>query len=185
MGGTFNPIHLGHLIMAESVMHSLRADGMLFIPADRHHFKPEKELSNFAERVEMVRLAIEGNSRFLLEQPPTDSPFTIDLIDCLQNTYPAAEFFLPMGSDIIDEFDAWRRREEIEHRIRIVIAARPGYKLKTRTDGVLKGAERVMIPQYDISSSEIRRRVKARLSIRYMVPEAVRQYIHEKGLYVQ
>jgi nicotinate-nucleotide adenylyltransferase len=183
MGGTFDPVHLGHLIMAETVMHSLKAGGMLFVPARLHPFKSKVILENFPERVEMVKLAISDNSRFRVEEPPGQSGYTIDLIDYLQNKYPVAEFFLPVGSDIIDEFDSWYKYEEIQRRIKIVIAARPGFSMKTRNDGVLDGAERIVIPQYDICSREIRKRVKSHMSIRYMVPEAVERYILEKGLY--
>lgn len=183
VGGTFDPIHLGHLIMAESVMHALDADGMLFVPARVHPFKSRVRLSNFAERMEMVKLAITGNDRFLAEEPPGDSGYTIDLIDYLRAKYQAADFFLPVGSDIMNEFGSWYRHEEIEQNIRIVIAARPGYRWKHRGDGILAGAERIRIPQYDISSSDIRRRVRLHMSITYMVPEAVAEYISRKGLY--
>ena len=183
MGGTFDPIHLGHLIMAESVIGSAEADGMIFVPAHKHPFKSHIRLSNYPERAEMVKLAIEGNSRFLFEDPPEHSGYTIDLIDYLESKYPKATFFLPIGSDIIDEFPAWYKCDEIERRIRIVIAARPGFVLKKRDDNILAGAERIMIPQIEISSSDIRKRVAMNRTITYLVPDAVRKYIYDKGLY--
>jgi nicotinate-nucleotide adenylyltransferase len=183
MGGTFDPVHLGHLIMAESVMHSVKADGMLFVPARSHPFKSSVRLSNYPDRVEMVTQAIVGNNRFLLEYPPENSAYTIDLIDYLQNKYPTAGLFLPVGSDIVDEFHAWYKFDEIVRRIKLVIAARPGYRIKKGNDEVLSGAELVMIPQYDISSTDIRKRVRMKQSITYMVPDAVARYIREKGLY--
>jgi len=176
---------MGHLIMAEAVMHSLRADGMLFVPARSHPLKAHVELSNYPQRYEMVRLAISGNTRFCLEEPPEDSGYTIDLIDYLQSRYPKAKLFLTVGSDIIDEFDSWRLYREIESRIKIVIAARPGFRNKSRSDGVLDGAERIMIPQIDISSSDIRKRLKENRSITYLVPEAVERYIRETRLYAE
>jgi nicotinate-nucleotide adenylyltransferase len=183
MGGTFDPIHCGHLIMAESVMHSVQADGMLFVPAATHPFKSNAQLSDFSDRVAMTRMAIEDNRRFLLEMPPENSAYTIDLVDYLQNKYSQTKLFLAVGSDIIDEFHGWRKFEEIEQRIRIVIAARPGFRIRRRSDNILGGAEWIMIPQYDISSSDIRKRVERHQSITYMVPEAVEQFIYEKGLY--
>ncbi len=185
MGGTFDPIHLGHLIMAESVMSSVEADGIIFVPARIHPFKSKIKLSNYPERVEMVRQAIESNKRFVFENPPENSGYTIDLIDYLESKYPAVKFFLPIGSDIIDEFHAWYKCAEIEQRIKIVIAARPGFVMKKRNDNILGGAERVMIPQYDISSSDIRKRVGLKKSITYLVPEAVEKYIADKGLYAR
>lgn len=184
-GGTFDPIHFGHLIMAEAISCSVGSDGMLFVPAAAHPFKSNRKLSGFEHRAEMVRLAIANNPRFRLEEPPPESKYTIDLIDYIRNRYPAADLFLPVGSDIVDEFDDWYKPEEIERSIRIVVAARPGFREKPRTQNLLSGAEWVIIPQYDISSTEIRTRVRTNLSIRYMVPDAVRQYIIEKRLYVE
>jgi nicotinate-nucleotide adenylyltransferase len=184
LGGTFNPVHMGHLIMAESVMHSVNADGMLFVPAKWHPFKSDRQISNYNERIEMLQVAIADNLRFLLEEPPADSGYTIDLIDCLRTKYPAAEFFLVVGSDILEEFDGWRRHEEIEQSVRIVIAGRPGHQLEGRDRNIISGAERIIIPQYDISSSDIRERIRSRMPIKYMVPETVERYIYEKKLYV-
>ena len=172
--------------MAESLMHSLEADGMLFIPARKHPLKPDTELvSTYADRLAMVSLATKSNDRFLVLEPPEFSPYTIDLIDYLQNKFPTARLFLPIGSDITGEFHKWHKYAEIEDRIKIVIASRPGHHLACRTDGVLKSAEHVVIPQYDIASSVIRERVKSRMSIKYMVPEAVEKYIYSRSLYAE
>ena len=183
MGGTFNPIHLGHLVMAESVLHSARADGMIFVPARQHPFKPDQNINNYEIRTAMVAKAIESNRRFLLEPSPPDLRYTIDLIDCLRDKYQTADFFLVIGSDIAEEFDSWHKYKEIEENIKIIIAARPGYRLRSRHEEVLKGAERIMVPQYDISSSDIRERVRSHMSIKYMVPEKVEEIIYKEGLY--
>jgi len=185
MGGTFNPIHLGHLVMAEAVMHSVEADGMIFIPARMHPFKPEDNINNYVQRREMVEAALSDNHRFVLEDTPPDLQYTIDLIDYLKNKYPAVELLLIIGSDIVDEFESWHKYEEIVAGVRIVIAARPGYRLNTGPSGILKGAELIMIPQYDISSSDIRERVGSHMSIKYMVPAEVEEIIHKEGLYVK
>lgn len=185
MGGTFDPPHYGHLVMAETVRHSVNADGMLFVPAREHPFKSDRQLSEYGHRVEMVRMAIADNERFRLEAPPENMKFTIDLIDYLRHRYPSAEFFLAVGSDIVDEFENWRKHDEIEHSIRIVIAARPGSDPQPRDRGVLRGAERIMIPQYDVSSTAIRERARSHFSIRYMTPEPVIRYITEKRLYAE
>ncbi len=184
MGGTFDPLHYGHLVMAESVLHSVNADGMLFVPARVHPFKSDRKLTEYGHRVEMVRMGIAGNERFRLEEPPEYMKFTIDLIDYLRHRYPPADFFLAVGSDIVDEFERWRKHEEIEHNVRIAIAARPGSQPRPGNGDVLRGAEWVMIPQYDLSSTAIRERVRSRLSIRYMTPDPVIRYIVENKLYV-
>lgn len=185
MGGTFDPIHFGHLVMAEAVMHSVRSDGMLFVPASVHPFKSNHELAGFEHRMEMVRRAIATNPRFHLEEPPPESKYTVDLIDYIRNRYPSADLFLPVGSDIVGEFEEWHKHEEIERTIRIIVAARPGFPEKPAARTSITGAEWVIIPQYDISSTEIRQRVRENLSIRYLVPDAVRAYILEKRLYVE
>ena len=185
MGGTFNPVHYGHLIMAETVQNSLHADGMLFIPARDHPFKADQELSNYDERCQMLNMAVNSNDRFLIEEPPENMPYTFDLVEYLRGRYPHAELFLVIGSDIIHEFSSWYKHEELEDSIRIVIAARPGFELNAHKNSVaLRSAERIMIPQLDISSSEIRRRVKAGLSIRYLLPDTVEKFIRENSLYV-
>ncbi len=186
MGGTYNPVHFGHLIMAESIMRSLKARGMLFVPARTHPLKTETQIeSSYNDRMAMLDLALEDNEHFIITEPPETSGYTIDLIDCLQSKYPHARFFLPIGSDLIEEFHKWHKHEEIEERVEIVIASRPGHQLACRLDGVLKGAEHIVIPQYDIASRVIRQRVLSRMSIRYMVPEPVRKYIVNRGLYAQ
>jgi nicotinate-nucleotide adenylyltransferase len=184
MGGSFDPIHFGHLIMAENVMHSLQARGMLFVPSVNHPLKPNHIMADQADRVAMVQAAIKGNPSFRLEEPPPGPGYTLDLIDCLRSRYPTADFFLAVGSDIVEEFSSWYKYEELAGCLRIVIAARPGYRFPAPGAGPLGAAERIIIPQVDISSSDIRRRVQRRLSLRYLVPDGVRKIIETRRLYV-
>lgn len=184
MGGSFNPIHVGHLVMAENVMHSLQAMGMLFVPTGNHPLKPVHPMASYADRVAMVQAAIRGNPSFLLEEPPAGPGYTLDLIDCLRSRYPTADFFLTVGTDIVEEFPSWYKHEELAHCLRIVIAARPGYRFPAPGAGPLGAAERVVIPQIDVSSSDIRRRIQQHVSIRYLVPDGVRKIIESRRLYV-
>ena len=131
----------------------------------------------------MLKLATADNKSFNIAESP-DSPYTIDLIDFIKNQYPKAQFFFVIGSDIVEEFQSWYKYEEVIESIKIIIAARPGYALP-KAAGIFKSADIVKIPQYDISSHDIRDRVKSRMSIKYMVPEAVERYICQKGLYVE
>ena len=183
VGGTFNPVHMGHLILAESILNSVGADGILFIPTRSHPFKSGEIINNYDDRLAMLKLGTADNNSFQILEPP-DSPYTIDLIDFIYARYPQAEFFMVIGSDILSEFSSWYRYEDIVENIKIIIAARPGYKLSA-IPPILKSAERVMIPQYDISSSAIRERLVNQISIKYMVPEAVEKYIYEKRLYAR
>ncbi|MFH1701543.1 MAG: nicotinate (nicotinamide) nucleotide adenylyltransferase [Candidatus Zixiibacteriota bacterium] len=186
MGGAFNPIHLGHLVMANSLMQSLEADGMMFVPSINHPLKNDHNLSSsYEDRFNMVSLAIEGNESFIIEHPPESSPYTFDLVDYLQNKYRLARFFLPIGSDIINEFHQWYKSSEIEQHIRVVIAVRPGFEVKPRLDGLLKGAEIINIPQLKIASRELRHMIKSNISIKYLVPPQVEDYIKKRGLYAE
>lgn len=186
VGGTFNPIHLGHLILAESIRQACHAAGMVFVPAQKHPLKPADELeATYRDRAAMIDLAIASNDRFVQEMPAVDSGFTIDLVTYLRQKYQVADFFLTVGSDIISEFGCWHRHAELQQMIKIVIAARPGFPFGDSADSMLKGVERVLIPQYDISASDIRSRVRSHLSIKYMVAETVEAYIAEHGLYVK
>lgn len=185
LGGSFNPIHVGHLIIAESILNSIKAEGMIFMPARSHPFKPESRLADYQDRVEMTRLAIDGNDRFRLEEAPSGSKYTIDQIEYLREKYPTAVFSLILGSDIIEEFSSWYKYEEIEQTLKIIVAARPGYDIENRSREGLTNAEYVMIPQYDVSSSDVRKRIKSGISIKYMVPDAVENYLTEKRLYAE
>lgn len=176
-------MHYGHLVMAESILHSMDADGMLFVPARNHPLKSDVSICNYEDRLKMMKLAIEGNSSFQIMEAP-DSPYTIDLIDYLKHQFHQTEFFLVIGSDLIDEFNIWHKHDEIVDSIRIIIAARPRYKFGNFPK-MLKTAEKIIVPQYDISSSEIRERIRAQMSIKYMVPRAVEKYIYEMRLYVE
>lgn len=184
MGGTFNPIHFGHLVMANSLMRSLKADGMLFIPSVNHPLKKETDLaSSYADRFEMVSQAIADNEKFVIENPLENSPYTIDLIEYLREKYSRAQFFLPIGSDIINEFHQWYKSDQIEKQVRIVIAVRPGFEAKPRSDGLLKSAEIINIPQLEIASRDLRKMIKSGISIKYLVPPQVENYIKKQGLY--
>ena len=185
LGGSFNPVHVGHLIIAESVLNSIEADGMIFVPARSHPFKTDSYLANYQDRVEMTRLAIAGNNRFRLEEAPAGSKYTIDQIEYLRGKYPTAVFFLVLGSDIVDEFSSWYKYKKIEETLKIIVAARPGYNIEGENRDAIKSAEYVMIPQYDVSSSDIRERIRSGMSIKYMVPGAVENYLAEKRIYAE
>lgn len=164
-------------------MSALNAEGMIFVPALEHPLKSnDKEKTSFTNRLAMVEMAIAENNRFYLQEPPSGPGYTIELIDYMRNLFPQARFFLVVGSDIVDEFDSWYQYKEIERALKIVIATRPGYD-PHKQSRVLIGAERVMIPQIDVSSTNIRKRLTDHQSIKYMVPSAVERFIFEKGLY--
>lgn len=184
LGGAFNPIHCGHLILAESVREQIDASGILFVPAGNHPLKVG-EIGGVAyeDRVAMLDSAIASNPRFIRGAPPEGPGYTIDLVGQLRAKYMSAEFFLIIGSDIIGEFRRWHRYRELEASIRIIIAQRPLASPASESGDLLFLADRLMIPQFDISSTDIRARVRSGRTIRYLVPEGVEEYIRLKKLY--
>ncbi|HMO35306.1 MAG TPA: nicotinate-nucleotide adenylyltransferase [Gemmatales bacterium] len=184
-GGTFDPIHLGHLIIAEQCCIQANLDRVLFIPAPRPPHKAHKEAANFASRVEMIKLAIVGNQKFVIDTCEQDRPglsYTVDTLNYLRNRDRGHAWFLILGGDSIRDFESWRQPRDIARMAKILIVDRPG-------------VESVPIPEYcqyqlivspliAISSTEIRERVKRGMSLRYLIPDAVEGYIRNQGLYL-
>ncbi|MDO4800239.1 MAG: nicotinate-nucleotide adenylyltransferase [Bacillota bacterium] len=194
MGGTFNPIHHGHLLLAEQVRTEYGLDCVLFIPSGH---PPHKALAagnpSGEQRLEMTRCAVEDNEHFSVSDIEVRRPgasYTIDTIRELQAKYPEREFVFITGADVILELDLWRNHEELLKMIRFVAAARPGTELSAVIEKIKALKERydasidlIEISALAISSTEIRERVSAGKSIRYLVPDAVEEFIRSNDLY--
>ena len=190
MGGTFNPIHIGHLVCAEEAITQYGFDEVLFMPAG---LPPHKEVEAGATaqfRFEMTVRAIAGNPRFRVSRFEIDRPepsYTIDTIRHFRQEMPEAEIFFITGSDAIIEILDWKDPQELLKMATLIAAIRPGYPLDDfdRRSGIIsEGRVRVMqIPAIGVSSTMIRERVAGRRSIRYLVPDAVREFIEAEGLY--
>ena len=211
MGGTFNPIHLGHLAAAEEVRDRLRLEKVIFIPSFLPPHKDEEGIPAGLQRQEMVRLAIKGNSCFTvsdIEIRRGGKSYTIDTIDALLPSHTGAELFFITGLDSFLEIRTWKDWERLLTRCSFVVLSRQGCRFSDLTSlnflpaspqelaeldsgqrdrVVLRHGEiRVyleMIPFYDISSTDIRKRVREGRSIKYHLPEAVEHYIIENKLY--
>jgi nicotinate-nucleotide adenylyltransferase len=186
MGGTFDPVHTVHLIAAEQARTNLGLDEVWFIPAHIPPHKREKHITDDSHRLAMLGLAIQGNPAFCLSRVEMDAAnmgkpsFTYDTMLYLNNHYPEAAFYFIIGGDMVEYLPHWHRIDELVQIVRFAALARPGYSLKHRYgDRVIE----VEMPQLDVSSTMIRNFVSQRRSIRYLVPEAVRLYIEENGLY--
>jgi nicotinate-nucleotide adenylyltransferase len=185
LGGTFNPPHIGHLIVAESIRDQLRLDKILFVPS---YIPPHKLFSQVAlpkQRLEMVELAIEKNRNFSaspLEIAREGKSYTIDTINSLINLHPASQLFLIIGMDNLMDFSDWKSPNDIVSKVELLVMNRPGYDADVKSE-FKRFATFVKVPNIDISSSDIRRRIKLGRSIRYLVPFEVEQYILKKGLY--
>lgn len=185
LGGTFDPVHLGHLVVADEAVRRLRLDRLLFAPSGESWHKPTTSAGRGAHRVAMVRLAIEGDPRFACTTVDVDRPgptFTIDTLTDLHDADPEARWVFITGADALAGFASWRDPEGILQRAEVVGVARPGHALKVPAPfaGRITCLE---IPAVDISSHVIRQRVAAGESIDGLVPPAVADYIRSHGLY--
>lgn len=206
-GGTFNPIHLGHLRVAEEVRETLGLDKVVFVPAYIPPHKVEDALMPASMRTEMIRLAISGNPGFELsdiEIKRGGRSFTIDTVRELKSKDPDLSVSLIIGNDSFNDITTWCEYEDLFRLASFIVVHRPGYAIKKPAE-VLPvelarkfwydsdserfvnsyGTTITYVPTtlYEISSSDIRRKAACGLSIRYLVPEALERYIIEKGLY--
>jgi nicotinate-nucleotide adenylyltransferase len=194
-GGSFDPIHLAHLILAEQCREQARLDQVLFVPAARPPHKLRQDLTPFAQRVEMLSLAISGQPTFRIDELEKDRPgpsYTVETLDHIQKRYPGAELFLLIGGDTLRDLQMWYEPAGIVARATLLVAARPGtsllsieelrQKVGLPADAPLR-MEVVQVPLVDIASSDLRQRVREGRSIRYMVPRAVEAYLQDKQLY--
>lgn len=193
MGGTFNPIHMAHLILAENAYREFDLDEVVFLP---NHFPPHKRDAHIApdeDRLAMVRMATEGISYFSvsdMEMTREGYSYSSDTLTELRQAHPDCEYYFIMGGDSIEQLDTWHRPDIILANC-IVLAA-----VREQSDEVFDeqiaaltrkyGADirKLRIPRLEISSSEIRKRVRGGMSVRFMVPEAVSSYIADKDLYL-
>ena len=183
LGGTFNPIHIGHLILAEEAYFKLKLDKLVFVPA---FMPPHKEVESPLrpeDRLRMVELAIEGNPAFEVSRFEIASKkrsYSIETLKEFRKLYGgAAELYFITGSDSLKDLFSWKNINDIFNISKFIVASRPGYPFKD----VPKEVETVVVTPIEVSSEDIRHRLKESRSIRYLVPENVRQYIIEHKLY--
>jgi nicotinate-nucleotide adenylyltransferase len=195
LGGTFDPIHIGHLKVAEEVAARLELPRILFVPAGQPWLKANNAISSVQHRLEMVRLAIAGNPRFKLSTIEIERPgptYTVDTIAQLQSQLVAGgEIFFVLGWDNLSQLPQWHQPKRLIEMCRLVAVPRVDFPLPNlpSLEKALPGiAERVILfdkPRIDINASEIRRRVARGLSIGELVPAPVERYIKEHGLYAK
>ena len=190
-GGTFDPVHMGHLIAAEDARAVLRLDEVLFVPAGEPWFKSYRRITPARHRLAMVRLAARDNPRFGvsdMEIRREGPSYTIDTLAELRHARPDAELFVILGVDALREIDRWRNPRLLFQMATVVGMARPGASMDPSVlNAAIPGAsERLRLVDsalIDISGTDIRRRVADGASIRYRVPLAVERYIRDHRLY--
>lgn len=186
-GGTFNPPHLGHLIVAERVRTELGLDSIIFIPAFVSPHKQDGESGVPLDRLRMTSLAVVDNEKFQTSDFEINGKtvsYTIKTLEYLKRTRPDDTFFLLIGMDNYHTFHLWKEPKRILELATLVVMNRPGYpKQVNEVLGTLNTVF-VEVPNIDISSSDIRSRVQKGRSIRYLVPTTVESYILEKKLFM-
>ncbi len=192
MGGTFDPIHNGHLVTAEQAFDDLSLDLVVFMPAGRPAFKQGEQVSSGEERFAMTLLATADNPHFVASRFEVDREgvtYTADTLRLLRQLYPEnVEFYFITGADAITEIVTWRDAADIARLAHLVAATRPGYDLDRAWDAIdASGLDfdvtYLSVPALAISSSHLRERVGAGQSLRYLTPDPVTGYLHKHGLY--
>ncbi len=193
LGGSFNPIHIGHLLLAESARDKFQLDKVLFIPTGNNPFKLSQDEIPKEDRLTMVELAIKSNDAFDIstyEINQSGVTYTIDTIKAIKKKYPNCDFYFIAGGDLMFEINMWKNAPELLKSVQFITSFRPGYsqeKLNERIDELKECHNAIIHKLYmieiDIASSDIRTRIKNGLSIRYLVPERVESYIYQHELY--
>ncbi|MBU1871879.1 MAG: nicotinate-nucleotide adenylyltransferase [Candidatus Omnitrophica bacterium] len=181
-GGTFNPIHLGHLILAEEVRQKVGLQKLVFVPTNLPPHKENGTIVSAADRLKMLKLAIRGNSCFSvsdLEIKRGGRSYTIDTLKQFRRIYKGDELYFIIGSDLFKYLNEWKDLKEIISLVKFIVATRPGYPLENLPDYIAT----IDIRAVDISAFEVRQCIKNQSSFRYLVPEPVRSYIIRKRLY--
>ena len=192
LGGTFDPIHIGHLAAAEEVRVRLDLERVVFVPAGLPPHKLHLNVTTAEHRSNMVQLAIADNPYFVVSRVDMDRfgpSYTVDTAKLLHDEYgPEAELYLIMGSDSLAELLTWHKPERLIRLCRIVALTRPGYRVNLKElnhllPGAIARVQLLEMPLLEISGTDLQRRVRMGLSIKYLVPPAVEAYIHQHGLY--
>jgi nicotinate-nucleotide adenylyltransferase len=185
MGGTFDPIHNGHLVAASEVADLFALDEVLFVPTGQPWQKSEREVSAAEDRYLMTVVATASNPRFAVSRVDIDRvgpTYTVDTLSDLHAAHPAAELYFITGADALAQILSWRNVEQVFQYAHFVGVTRPGYELGD--DHLPEGTvSLVEVPAMAISSTDCRRRVAEGRPVWYLVPDGVVQYISKRNLY--
>lgn len=184
-GGTFDPPHVGHLLLATDAREALELDRVVFVPAAIQPFKANTPPEASAlDRLEMVRLAIADDANYTVDDTEIGRKglsFTVDTLEKLSSKYPGARLFLLLGEDALAGIDGWRNPERIRELATLAVMRRSGSG--SSGSSIADGVTTVSARRIDVSSTEIRERLRAGKSIKGFVPESVEQFIEARGLY--
>jgi nicotinate-nucleotide adenylyltransferase len=178
-GGTFDPVHVGHLAIAHAALESVPLDRVLFVLARRSPLKERGPVASEADRSRMLELALAGEPRFELSRVELDRTGPSYTVDTLEQLAGTDELFLILGSDAVADFPRWKDPERIARLATLIVAERPGAPARMGDAPIVA----FDAPRLDISSRELRARAARGLSLRYLVPDAVWRHIEARGLY--
>lgn len=185
MGGTFDPIHHGHLVAASEVAAHFDLDEVVFVPTGKPSFKQHQRVSPAEDRYLMTVIATASNPRFTVSRVDIDRPgltYTVDTLRDLRAERPDADLFFITGADAVEQILAWKNADELWGMAHFVAVTRPDHALSI--DGIPEGAVTTLeVPAMAISSTDCRRRAEAGQPVWYLVPDGVVQYIAKHGLY--
>ncbi len=187
-GGSFNPPHIAHLVVAEVVRDQFGLNEVWWIPTAAPPHKPGEELVAVEHRLEMTRRVVESNAAFRicdLEVQREGVSYTVDTLRVLQDMHSETDFALLLGSDSLDYFGEWHRPDEIAERVPLIVYKRPGAIEAVAEPRFANHVRYASAPIMEISGTEIRARRRSGRSIRYLVPEPVHTYIETYDLYVE
>lgn len=193
MGGTFNPIHNGHLLIAENAFHQYQMDKLIFLPAGIPPHKQNAGILDKEHRCAMIQAAIEDISYFQLDRREVDSleiSYTYKTLTKLKEEHPRDEFYFIMGADSLAYFDHWKYPDIILKHAMVLVAVRNSYDQAALKQEIIRITEKlggkigyITTPEFDVSSQNIRERILGGQSIRFLVPDKVQQYIISHNLY--
>ena len=191
LGGTFDPIHYGHLAAAEEARAKLNLREVIFVVAGLPPHKLDEEIAPAEDRYAMVELAVASNPHFSVSRIDIDRPgpsYTVDTIALLRQEWTEEIYFI-MGIDSLMEIDTWHQPQRLIQLCRLVAVERPGFvpnleRLEAAVPGITARTEIIDMPEVDISSTDLQRRVREGLPIKYQVPPEVEEYIYQHRLYL-
>lgn len=192
LGGTFDPVHYGHLRLAEEAREAANLERVLFVPASVSPFRTTEPLSTAESRVQMVRLAVQHNPHFEVSEIEVRRggvSYTIDTVRAIRQQHPEAELFLILGADALQGFMDWREPHSIAQECRLLVGVRPHYDLQNALEQlpepIRQRVQLVSTTLMGISASDIRQRIRTGRTIRYLTPQDVIEYIQRYRLYLE
>jgi nicotinate-nucleotide adenylyltransferase len=187
-GGTFDPPHLGHLLIAQTICEAEEFDKIIFVPALKNPLKSKEIASSIENRLKMLEIAVEGNPHFDISDNEIKRggySYSIDTIRYIKKEHNLKrdELYFLIGSDILKSFHNWREPSKILEECQVIVALRPGFKPSSVPNWILSAIQFANIPRFELSATQIRKRWKEDKTIRYMVTQPVWEFINKNSLY--